>query len=487
MLADAVATARAPISVNQAHLGAISGTGTPVPEYDRARLRPGIVHVGVGGFHRAHLALYTHRVAAEGGGWGIVGLGLTPQDAGMRDVLERQDNLYTLVERGPGEPVVEVIGSIVGYVHAPPGHDDAMTQLIAAPGTAILSLTITEAGYGEPVDGRPTAFDRIAAALVVRRDRGGAGLTILSCDNVPGNGTVAREAALAAASRIDDTLAAWIRESCTFPNSMVDRITPTTSDADRAWLRDTHGIDDGWPVVAEPFRQWVLEDAFAAGRPAWEDDGALFTDRVHDWELYKLRMLNAAHSSMAYLCALAGIAFVDEAMATPPVREFVEDLLRLEAAPTLTEIPGHPREDYVASVVERFDNTGVRDQIARLCLDGSAKFPTFLVPTIVSQLRGGGPIGRGATALAGWARYLGVVDPAEQSFDAGGDLARRHAAAALADPVAFLRYGEVFPSEVRDSARFRAAFGDAYRCLESDGPLAAMTAAGSGAHAGPGV
>jgi mannitol 2-dehydrogenase len=238
-------------------------------------------------------------------------------------------------------------------------------------------------------------------------------------------------------------------------------------------------------VVAEPFRQWVLEDAFASGRPAWEDDGALITSRVHDWELYKLRMLNAAHSCMAYLCALADITFVDEAMATPSVRGFVEDLLLLEAVPTLTEIPGHPREDYAASVVERFDNTGVRDQIARLCVDGSAKFPTFLIPTIVSQLQGGGPIGRGATALAGWARYLGVVDPSEQSFDATGDLARRHGAAAMADPVAFLDYAEVFPAEVRDSARFRAAFSRAYRRLASDGPLAAMTAAGSDAYAGP--
>ncbi|WP_324343335.1 mannitol dehydrogenase family protein [Baekduia sp.] len=455
-----------------------------MPDYDRTRLRPGIVHVGVGGFHRAHLALYTHRVAAAGGDWGIVGLGLTPQDASMRDVLERQDNLYTLVERGPGEPAVEVIGSIIGYVHAPPGRDDPVTELVAAPSTAILSLTITEAGYGEPVDGRPTAFDRIAAALAVRRAREAGPLTILSCDNLPGNGAVARRAALAAAERVGGGLSPWIQEHCTFPNSMVDRITPMTSDADRAWLRDIRGIDDGWPVVAEAFRQWVVEDAFAAGRPSWEDDGALFTDRVHDWELYKLRMLNAGHSSMAYLCALEGIVYVDEAMATPPVRTFVEDLLLREAVPTLAEIPGHPREEYVASVLERFQNTGVRDQIARLCIDGSAKFPTFLLPTIAAQLERGGPIDRGATALAGWARYLGVVEASEQSFDASGDLARRYGAAALADPVAFLDYAEVFGPELRDAPRFRAAFSTAYERVAQHGPLAAIAAAGGRLGAG---
>jgi mannitol 2-dehydrogenase len=484
MLAYVVATLRDPIRLNQAHLGDIARDGTPVPHYDRNRLRPGIVHVGIGGFHRAHLALYTHRVAAAGGDWGIVGLGLTPQDAAMREVLGRQDNLYTLVERGPGEPTVEVIGSIVGYVHAPLGRDDAVAELIAAPSTAILSLTITEAGYGEPVDGQPTAFDRIAAALAVRRERGAGPLTILSCDNLPGNGVVARRAALAAADRVGGDLSGWIQESCAFPNSMVDRITPMTSDADRAWLRDVRGIDDGWPVVAEPFRQWVVEDVFAAGRPAWEDDGALFTDRVHDWELYKLRMLNAGHSSMAYLCALEGIVYVDEAMATPAVRRFVEDLLLREAVPTLTEIPGYPREDYVASVLERFRNTGVRDQIARLCIDGSAKFPTFLLPTIAAQLERDGPIDRGATALAGWARYLGVVEVSEQAFDASGDLARRYGAAALSDPVAFLDYAEVFDSELRDADRFRAAFATAYERIAQNGPLAAIAAAGGELRAG---
>ena len=237
------------------------------------------------------------------------------------------------------------------------------------------------------------------------------------------------------------------------------------------------GIEDGWPVVGEPFRQWVIEDAFAAGRPAWEDVGALFTDRVHDWELYKLRMLNAGHSCMAYLSSLAGITYVDEAMGVPQVRAFLDDLLYHEAVPTLTEIPGHRREDYVASVLGRFANTGVRDQIARLCVDGSAKFPTFLLPTIVRQLELSGPIRRATTALAGWARYLGVVAPADQSFDASIDAARQYGAKAMNDPTSFLEYAEVFPAELRESARFRAAFERAYRRVVDEGPLAAMATA----------
>ena len=255
---------------------------------------------------------------------------------------------------------------------------------------------------------------------------------------------------------------------------MVDRITPVTSDADRAWLRDELGIEDRWPVVAEPFRQWVIEDVFANGRPRWDNVGALFTDRVHDWELYKLRLLNAGHSCMAYLCALAGITYVDEAMAAVEVRRFLERLLHLEAVPSLQEISGHPASDYVASVLDRFANTGVRDQIARLCIDGSAKFPTFLLPTVVFQLAHDGPIARSALALAGWARYLAVYPVGDQAFDAAGDSARQYARQATDDPARFLDFAAVFPLEVADSARFRAAFADAWKRIGDVGALAAM-------------
>jgi mannitol 2-dehydrogenase len=471
-----------PIRLGQARLRDIARSGIPVPTYDRARLRPAIVHVGVGGFHRAHLAVYVHELASRGSGVGIVGLGLLQRDAEMAAALAGQDCLYTLIEKDGGEPSAQVIGSITRFVHAPADDDHAAGELIAAPGTKILSLTITESGYAEPpaAEGERTTFDRIASGLAVRRDRDAGPLTILSCDNVPRNGDAARRATLAAAARLDPALPAWIEQHCTFPNSMVDRITPATSPEDREWLRDSAGIVDGWPVVSETFRQWVMEDDFATGRPAWEEAGALFTDRIDDWEQYKLRMLNAGHSCMAYLAAVAGITYVHEAMAVPAVRAFVGGLLHREALPSLAEIPGHPREDYAASVLERFANAGLRDQIARLCIDGSAKFPTFLIPTIEWQIERGGPLERAATGLAGWARYLAVVDPGRQAFDASGDEARRYAAAATADPAAFLSYHAVFPPAVRESQSFRAAFAAAYERIAAEGPVAAMRASCDG-------
>jgi mannitol 2-dehydrogenase len=470
-----------PVALSDDHLAAIARRGVPVPGYDRRALRPRIVHVGVGGFHRAHLAVYAHELAAGGCDWGIAGLGLLERDAEMAAALGAQDCLYTLIEKGAGEPSAAVIGSIVGYLHAPDGDGGAVAELIAAPETAILSLTVTEGGYGEPsaeqlAGGPVPTFDRLAAALAYRRDRSGAPLTVLSCDNLPGNGDAARRAMLAAAERIEPGLAGWIEGHCSFPNSMVDRITPVTAGADREWLLEHTGVSDRWPVVAEPFRQWVMEDDFAGGRPDWDAVGALFTDRIHDWELYKLRLLNAGHSSMAYLGALAGITYVHEAMAVPIVRRFLEELLHTEALPTLAEIPGHPREDYIASVLERFANPGVHDQIARLCIDGSAKFPTFLMPTVASQLEAGGPVELAATALAGWARYLAVTPSEEMAFDSDSKRARAFGAAAVGDALAFLDYDAVFPAAVRGSERFRGAFARAYRRIAADGPRAAMLA-----------
>ena len=328
----------------------------------------------------------------------------------MAAALGAQDHMYTLIERGPGEPTVAVIGSIVDYRLACDDPARAV-EVLAQPDVAIVSLTITEAGY---VEGAAT-FDVLAQALALRHARGLGPVTLMSCDNVPGNGNATRRATMAAVVAHGPDLSEWVQTECTFPNSMVDRITPVTTDADRAWLHASHGIDDRWPVVAESFRQWVVEDAFAAGRPRWEDAGVLISDQVHDWELYKLRLLNAGHSALAYLGQLADLTFVDEAMTSPVVRQFLERLLLDEAVPSLTEIPGHPREDYVASVLARFSNSGVRDQLARLCIDGTAKFATFLVPSIVHQLANDGPVERSATALAGWARYLADVPVEEQA------------------------------------------------------------------------
>ncbi len=467
---------RVPLELTTTNLDAIAARGVAVPTYDRGRLQPKLAHIGVGGFHRAHLAVYLHELAERGGDWGIRGLGLLPDDTAMAAALHAQDCLYSLVEKGAGEPTSAVIGSIVDYRHTA-GRPEDTIELLADPTVAIVSMTITEAGYSPEV-ATDSTFDLLARALERRRQAGGAGVTILSCDNLPGNGDVARRALLGAAESSADGLVGWIESSCTFPNSMVDRITPVTAEEDRAGLLARVGIVDRWPVVAEPFRQWVIQDDFVAGRPPWEDVGVLFTDDVHAWELYKLRILNAGHSCMAYLCALAGITFVDEAMATREVHGFVSRLLYDEAVPALTAIPGHPRVEYAATVLTRFANPGVRDQIARLCIDGTAKFPTFLIPTIERNLETGGAVRHGALALAGWARYLATVPAEQQSVDAYGEVSRGHARKALDDPVRFLDLDAVFTPALRESERFRNEFVVAADALATSGPIAAMAALG---------
>lgn len=458
-------------TLSSATLGRIDAGGIPVPRYDRTALSPRILHLGVGGFHRAHLALYVHELAEAGGDWGIRGVGRLEGDRRMERVLASQDCLYTLIERDSHGSRPQVVGSIVDYVLTV-GDAGSFAQRIADPVVAILSMTITEGGYGLE---RPNpTLEAIADGLDARRHAGGRPLTVMSCDNLPGNGNVAQAAVMAVCDRRDPKLARYVETACTFPNSMVDRITPQTTDADRGWLRDTIGVDDGWPVVAEPFRQWVIEDRFAASRPSFEDVGVLFTDDVHDWEIYKLRMLNATHSCMAYLMALHGVAYVDEAMAIPAVRRYLERFLAAEAIPALDEIPGHPAAAYGRTVLSRYQNTGVRDQIARLCIDGTAKFPTFLIPTIEEQIERDGPLECAALALAGWARYLATTPVAERAYDASGDRSAALAARALGEPLAFLELDDVFTPRVRESARFRAAFVHAAASLAASGALGAI-------------
>jgi mannitol 2-dehydrogenase len=457
------------------NLDAIGALGVPVPRYERDALLPRILHVGVGGFHRAHLALYTDEVAAEGGDWAIGGVGLLAADRRMDNVLRAQDCLYTLVERDSDGSRPRVVGSIVDYTYAADDRN-VFVQGVADPQVAILSLTITESGYSL-VNGNAT-LEAIVAGLEARRAAGVDPLTILSCDNVPGNGDVARTAITTVAEARSPKVAHYV-ESCTFPNSMVDRITPQTQDADRDWLRREVGIEDGWPVVCEPFRQWVLEDRFAAGRPRWERAGVLFTDRVHDWELYKLRMLNASHSCMAYLMALAGVVYVDEAMRISALHRFLERLLASEVIPTLVEIPGHPPAAYAETVLQRFANTGVRDQIARLCIDGTAKFRSFLIPTVEAQIQRGGQVACAALALAGWARYLALVPPASRAPDSRGERSAELAERSLADPSAFLDLDEVFTPTVRGSARFRDAFAAGAAALVELGPQGAIEQLGA--------
>ena len=459
-----------PIRLRSANLDTIAALGLPVPRYDRTALVPRILHLGVGGFHRAHMALYTDEVAANGGDWGIRGVGILEVEHTMADVLDAQDHLYTLIERDSGGSYPRVVGSIVDYTLAA-GDSHAFDTCFADPQLAIFSLTITEGGYALP--GGNSTIETIVAGLDARRLCGAPPLTILSCDNLPGNGDVAREAITAVAEHRGADLARYV-EACTFPNSMVDRITPQTRAADRAWLRDAIGIDDGWPVLCEPFRQWVIEDRFTAGRPQWEDVGVLFSERVHDWELYKLRMLNASHSCLAYLMALAGVVYVDEAVGIPAVRAYLEQLLASEAIPTLVELPGHPAAEYAQTVLRRLTNTGIRDQIARLCIDGTAKFPSFLIPTVETQLNRDGPIACAALALAAWARYLATVPAAMRAPDSRAERAVVLAERSLADPAAFLELDDVFTLPLRRSESFRDEFTAAATDLARLGPVGAI-------------
>ena len=331
--------------------------------YDRHALRRSIVHIGVGGFHRAHLATYIDELCRAGNtDWAIVGAGVMAGDIRMADALGAQDHLYTLVSRGADQTEVTTVGSIVDYILAAPDAT-ALIETIATDDVQIVSLTVTEGGY--PIDDDTgafradlcppgSAFDILARGLDARRLGSGNPLTILSCDNIMTNGAVTREATLGAARSVDDALPAWIDTNVSFPNSMVDRITPMTTPSDIEWLETTMGVVDRWPVVAEPFRQWVVEDNFAGDRLPLEDLDVIVTDDIEPYELTKLRLLNAGHSCLAYLAALDGFAAVDAAMADPNLRHFVHTLLDVEAKPTLPHAAGIVLDDYIDELIERF-------------------------------------------------------------------------------------------------------------------------------------
>ena len=464
----------------------------PVPGYDRAKLRHSIVHIGVGGFHRAHLATYVHELCQQGHrGWGIVGAGVLPSDRAIADVLEAQDHLYCLITRAAERTSVEIIGSIVDYVLAVPD-PQPLIETIASPDTQIVSMTITEGGYpvddstglydpDSPMAGEGSTFGVLAAALDRRRRAGVGPLTVLSCDNVISNGSVARNSLLGEARERDPSLAEWMDTSISFPNSMVDRITPATSPADAEWLWTRCRIEDRWPVVTEPFRQWVVEDAFAGDRPPLEDLDVIVTSDVEPYELAKLRLLNAGHSSIAYLAALGGIEHVHNVMEDPSLRRYLRGLLETEAKPVLPPVAGIQLDAYIDSLIERFSNPQIRDQVARLCLDGSSKFPKFLLPTIRAQLAAGGPIALSALALAGWCEYLSGStlsgDPIELAPDPLLDEAVDHARASRTDPRAFLGFTKVFTPDIAEHPRFVAAFDRQLRRLRTDGLTSAIHAA----------
>lgn len=467
----------------------------PVPTYDRARVRTGIVHFGVGGFHRAHQAVYLDELMRRGQAldWGVCGVGLLPGDRRMREVLRAQDHLYTVVVKhadGTREP--RVVGSIVQYLHAP-DDPEAVVEKLAEPTTRIVSLTITEGGYNvdsatgrfdaedaavradlEPGAAPRTVFGLVVEALARRRRRGLPPFTVVSCDNVPGNGDVARGCFAAFAELRDPELGDWVRREVRFPNSMVDRITPVTTDEDRAELLRLTGVEDRWPVVCEPFTQWVLEDSFTAGRPPLEEVGVQLVEDVEPYELMKLRLLNASHQVLCHLGLLAGHRFVHEVCRDPLFASFLLGYLGREAVPTLRPVPGTDLDAYQRGLLERFSNAEVADTLDRLCADASDRIPKFLLPVARENLASGGEVRHVAAVVAGWARRAEGVDERGEPVEVVDRLREPLMAAARRgreDPVAFLRRSEVF-GDLADEPRFVAEYTAALAVLHARGARA---------------
>jgi mannitol 2-dehydrogenase len=449
------------------------------PTYDRDEIGIGIVHFGVGGFHRAHQAMYVDRLLEAGLAkeWGICGVGVMPSDRKMADVMAAQDGLYTLLVENPdGSRDARVIGSIVDYRYAP-DDPEAVIELLAAPSTRIISLTITEGGYNiDNLGDGVNVFGLVAEALARRRDRGIASPTIVSCDNIEGNGEVTRQAFTAYADRVRPGLGDWMRAHTRFPNSMVDRITPVTTPDVIATLESEFGVEDHWPVVAEPFTSWVLEDDFSDGRPSLEDVDVLPVDDVTPYELMKLRLLNASHQSLCYFAYLAGYRLVHDAAGDPLFAEFLRAYMDSEATPTLKPVPGIDLPDYKRTLIERFANPGVKDTIARLCFGSSDRIPKWLLPVVRENLKTGAPLRLSAATVASWARYAEGVDEQGEPIDVQDQLADSLVPLARSqhkNPTAFIENTAVF-GDLASQPRFVEAYLWALESLHRDGARATL-------------
>jgi mannitol 2-dehydrogenase len=472
----------------------------PAPTYDRSAITTGIVHFGLGNFHRAHQAMYVDHLMNEGEAldWGITGVGVMPRDAEMRDALAAQDHLYTLVLKHPdGSLEPRVIGSIHDFLYAP-DDPEAVLALMSAPSTRIVSLTVTEGGYNidhvtgtfvldapavaaDLADGAvpTTMFGFVTEALRRRRAAGVEPFTVMSCDNIQGNGDTAKQTITAFASAKDLALGAWIEEHVEFPNSMVDRITPVTTDEDRSLVRDLFGIADAWPVVCEPFEQWVLEDRFPLGRPRYDEVGVQVVDDVVPYELMKLRLLNASHQAMAYFGILSGHTYAHEATADPLIADLLRRYMDEEGTPTLEPVPGIDLDDYKDTLIQRFGNPAIADTLARLAAESSDRIPKWLLPVVRANLASGGPIVLSAAVVASWARYAEGADEqgralevVDQLRDELMPLARRQGE----DELAFLSDRTVF-GDLIDDARFVDAYRRTLAVLHADGAQAALAEA----------
>lgn len=479
--------------LSAAALASITTAATPA--YDRSALTAGIVHFGVGNFHRAHQAVYLDDLFATGSNhdWALVGAGVRDADEAMRQKLKSQDWLTTVVEQEADTSSARVTGAMIDYLQ--PGDATATIARLADPAIRIVSLTITEGGYYidpasqkfDPThpdiaydaahpDAPKTAFGLILAGLVRRRDAGVQAFTVMSCDNIPGNGHVTQNAIVGLAQLIDPDLAQWVQANVAFPNGMVDRITPATSDREKSLLADNFGIDDAWPVFCEKFKQWVLEDNFPAGRPALEKVGVQFVDDVAPYEHMKIRILNGGHATIAYPAGLMDIHFVHEAMENQLVAAFLAKVENDEIIPVVPPVPDTDLNDYLALCQTRFANPKIGDTIRRLALDGSNRQPKFIIPSALDRVQRQHSAKGLALVSALWCRYCfgttdsgAVIEPNDPSWD------RLTAQAKLArgKPAAWLEMTDIY-GELASSEAFAADFAHALKTLWEQGTKATL-------------
>ena len=467
------------------------------PAYDRSAVTPGIVHIGLGNFHRAHQAWYLHRLMQQGEAldWGIIGAGVRPYDEAQRRKMAAQDYLTTLIELDPKGTSAEVVGSMIGYVPIEEGNGALIAQM-ADPAIRIVALTVTEGGYYlDPAtkkfdpshpdiqhdiahpDAPRTAFGAMVAALRRRRDAGVPAFTCQSCDNLPGNGEIMHMVIVSLARLMDAALAHWIEANSAFPNSMVDCIVPATGPKELALVQD-FGVDDAVPVTHENFRQWVIEDKFCAGRPAWENVGATITDLVHDYEAMKLRILNGGHQVIAAPAEILGIETIHETMEHPQIKGLFRKIALEEMAPHIHAVPGMTPEAYVDLIDERFSNPKIADTVRRVAFDGSSRHTGAVLPQIRDAVAKDAPLDGLALSQALWARMCaGTREDGSEIIanDPVWDDLKAAATAAKNDPSAWLAQRH-FYGALADDPRFTAAFDKWLRMLWSDGVVATLKA-----------
>ncbi|RBY94506.1 mannitol dehydrogenase family protein [Blastococcus sp. TBT05-19] len=467
----------------------LHGAQLQVPTYDRSALTPAVVHFSVGGFHRAHQLLYFDELAERriSTDWGVVGVGLRSRT--MKDALAPQDHLYTVVERSPDGERARVVGVMVDY-HFAPDDPAAVLDLLTDERTRMVSLTITDSGYRlDPCTGlfdaddpdirwdvrepsRPrTVFGFIVEALDRRRRAGLPPFSVVSCDNMHRNGDAARTAVVGFARLRDEVLGRWIADRVAFPSSMVDRITPHTTPEERDVVAQRYGVADRWPVITEPFSQWVIEDTFCDGRPPLDEVGVRFVADVGRYELMKTRLLNASHCALGYLGSLAGHASLDQVMADPVFAGYVARLMDVEVTPLLPPPDGIDLADYKRSLLQRFANPAIADGLPRLCRRGSTKLPHHLLPSLRQALAEDRPHALLTLAVAGWVRYLQGTDDAGRPLpleDVLGDRLRALAREGGADPRPLLGETSVF-GDLGSVPGFAEELEEALVALERDG------------------